>query len=285
MRCHEVVKNNSEDDMKTKMTVISFIMILFVSGCGLQQSENDRLKSENERLTKELDEYKFGAERLVSLVKKAYDEKDYESAKQNIELLRSKHPESSKNAEFGKLLKEIEKRIAEQKKKSDTEEKERIRLANIDNLGIWIIKHYVDDFGEPTKQGYVSNLYPIEGKFSNSATQDSKLNVTLLVTNSSDISIKLYEYARNNPVKGYASQGYSVKIKDCKGNRYSLSATNYSDRLSFDPADSKRVHNILLKGGQVQFWIGEDRTSTTQYQFIIDNADWYNNAYKGLSRK
>jgi hypothetical protein len=64
-----------------------------------------------------------------------------------------------------------------------------------------------------------------------------------------------------------------------------MRAENYSDRLSFNNSDSKKVHNILMKGGQIQFWIKETETPTTQYQFTIDNADWYENAYRILTNK
>ncbi|MCL1484540.1 MAG: hypothetical protein MH208_09340 [Marinobacter sp.] len=104
-----------------------------------------------------------------------------------------------KNKEFEKLLEKIKKRGVAFRKVKDEEEKERIRLANINNTGMWRVGHYVDEFGEPTKLGYINNSSHIEGVFSNTATQDSNLNVNFLITSPSKISIQLYEYAKKQP--------------------------------------------------------------------------------------
>ena len=164
----------------------------------------------------------------------------------------------------------------------EAEEKERIRLENINNTGIWTVQYYVDDFGEPTKEGYIRNTNLISGTFSNTATQNSALNVKFLITNSNDISIMLYEYAGNNPVKAYSSESYQVLIQDKDGNRLKLRATNYSDRLNFDKTTSKKVHNVLMKGGNIKFKIYESDTPTTEYDFTINNSDWYENAFAKL---
>ena len=256
-----------------------------IAGCGVSQSDYNKLKSENEKLKVEMDEYQNGEKRLIALVEKTYSERDYSQAKHNIELLSSKHPESPKNAEFKTLLKAIDKLELEQKKQKEAEEKEKTRLANINNTGIWEIDYYVNEFGDKTKNGYIRNRESIKGNFSNTATQDSPLDVKFLISNSKDISIKLFEYAGNNPVKAISSENYSVNIKDSEGKKYTLKAVNVSDRFCFNEFDSRKIHSILMKGGQVQFWIEEDSNSTNQYKFIIDKADWYSNAYQKLTGK
>lgn len=148
---------------------------------------------------------------------------------------------------------------------------------------MWRVGYYVDDFGEPTKQGYIRNTSLIRGVFSNTATQDSELDVKFLISNSYNISIQLYEYAGNNPVKAYSYESYRVLIQDTDGKRYDLRATNYeSDRLSFDKTNSRKVHSILMKGGTIKFKIIESDTPTTEYEFTIQKADWYENAYRKL---
>lgn len=271
--------------MKAKIIFLNLGVLIMIASCGVPQSDYDKLKSENEKLKGKLDECQNGAERLIASIEKAYIKRDFSQARHDIELLYSKHPESPKNAEFRILLKEIDKLELEQKKQKAAEERERIRLENINNTGIWEITYYVDQFGDKTKQGYIRNKELIGGSFSNTATQNSVLNVRFLISNSTDISIMLYEYAGNNPVKSVSSDNYSVGIKDNEGNKYSLKAVNYSDRLGFDKTASKKVHSILMQGGQVQFWIKEIDTPTTQYQFTIDKADWYDNAYKILIGK
>ena len=268
--------------MKIKIPISGIILMLIALNCGVPQSEYDKLKAENDSLKIELDECKFGAEKIVAAVEKAYTEKKYSLARENIELLFSKHPESPKNAEYKILLRKIEKKELELKKKRDAEEKERVRLANLNNTGMWKVQYYVDEFGKPTKQGYICNSLLIRGTFSNTATQDSELDVRFLISNSSDISIKLFEYAGNNPVKSYSSDSYTVMVQDKDERRLKLTATNYSDRLSFNKAASRKIHYALKKGGTLIFYIYENDTPTTQYNFIIRNADWYENAYRKL---
>jgi len=274
--------------LKTQLLIIcGIVFVTIISSCGVPQAdydklntENEQLKTENERLIIELDECKHGAEKIVAEVYKAYAGKRYTIARQNIKMLYDKHPESPKNKEFKQLLKKIEKEELAEKKRKEDEEKERIRLANINNTGIWNLCHYVDDFGEPTKKGYITNKSAIQGMFSNTATQNSVLNVSFLIPNLSEISIMLFEYAGNNPVKTFSDISYHVLIQDKDGNRLKLRAVNFSDRLTFiDKTTSIKVHNILLKGGTIKFKIVEIDTPTTEYEFTIQNADWYQNAY------
>lgn len=269
--------------MYNKITLFLFCIMLFLVSCGVPKSEYEKLKSENQKLKSELDECKNGADRLIAQVEKSYKENNFIEAKRNIELLSNNHPESPKNKEFDVLLKDIEQKIMAENKRKEEAEKERIRLENLNNTGIWSVNYYVDDFGEPTKEAYIRNTNLISGTFSNTATQNSDLNVKVLITNKSDISIMLYEYAGNNPVKAYSSEGYQVLIQDKDGNRYKFRATNWSDRLSFDKSTSTKVHNIFMKGGAIKFKIYESDTPTTEYDFTIDNADWYENAYRILS--
>ena len=267
--------------MKTGKFIYGLVIIIGFASC-VSQTDYDKLKSENDKLKIELENCQHGAEKLIANVEKAYLDKNYSEARKNIDLLAEKHPESQKNKEFSILLKTIEELELQEQKRKAIEEKEKIRLENLNNTGIWSVQYYVDDFGEPTKEGYIKNTNLISGTFSNTATQNSALNVKFLITNASDINIMLYEYAGNNPVKAYSSESYQVLIQDKDGNRLKLIATNYSDRLNFNKTASKQVHNILLKGGSIKFKIYEIDTPTTEYDFTINNADWYENAYTKL---
>jgi hypothetical protein len=276
--------------MKLKNTIYVIGIMTIVSSCGIPQADYDKVIAENENLktgiekvTSELDECQNGAEKTVAKVLKAYSEKDYATAKENINRLSEKHPESPKNAEFKKLLETIKKDELALKKVREADEKERIRLANINNTGMWRVGRYVDEFGEPTKEGYITNSSHIKGVFSNTATQDSKLNVDFLINSSSKISIQLYEYAKNNPVKAYSSESYRVLVQDKDGERLKLRAVNHSDRLRLNSSDSRKLNKVLLKGGSIKFKIYEIDTPTTEYEFTISNADWYDNAIKKLA--
>ena len=179
-----------------------------------------------------------------------------------------------------KLLKKLNKKNLLEKKA-----KEERRLVNLNNTGMWKVEFFVDNFGEPTKQGYIINHSKIRGVFSNTATQDSKLDVEFVITDSDNIAIMLYEYAGNNPVKDYSSNQYEILMQDKDGKRFTLEATNYSERLSCGSSDSKKIHKALLKGGNIKFRIIKKRTSTTNYSFSTGNTKWYNNTYKKLKGK
>jgi hypothetical protein len=85
----------------------------------------------------------------------------------------------------------------------------------------------------------------------------------------------LYEYARNNPVKAISSDSYRVLVQDKDANKLSLWATNYSDRLSLNKSDANKLYTALMKGGAIKFRITDVETPTTEYEFSIQNADWY----------
>lgn len=149
------------------------------------------------------------------------------------------------------------------------------------SLGIWTISHYVDEFGEPTKDGFI--LGSTQGTFSNSATEGSDLNVDLLIDNESKISIQLYEYAGSNPVKSGISENYRIKIKSSDGNTATLNAYNGSDRLTLDKKDSKILSSFLLKGGKLSFYIVEvSEYSSSNYKFEINDTSGFDKALSQL---
>ena len=272
--------------MKTTiMKKIITLLTLLIISCGISEHEHKKVLEENKNLIEKLDDCKNGAEKLIARVENAYKEKEYASAIKNIELLSKKHPESPKNKDFKFLLVKIEKEKTEIKKQLEEKEKEKIRIANLNNTGIWNVKYYVDEFGESTKDGYISCIDDLDGLFSNSATQNSELKVRFLITSSTDVNFKLYEYADNNPVKAYSANEYRIFIQDKDGKRHKLIATNYHDRLSFGTSHSKIVHNVLKKGGTVKFSLYEIDTPTSEYKFTIQNADYYDNAYRILKSK
>jgi len=155
------------------------------------------------------------------------------------------------------------------------------RLANLNKTGIWTVGYFVDEFGKPTKEEYIRNTEFISGAFSNSATQDSKLNVKFLISGSKEVAVQLYEYAGRNPVKAYTTTKYTVLLEDKDGKRSKLAAQNWSERLVFGASHSKKVHSSFMKGGTVTFRIYETERSINTYSFSV-NSTWYENAYRKL---
>jgi len=167
---------------------------------------------------------------------------------------------------------------------NSSEEIEIEEVSNEDDsvFGMWSLNYYVDAFGEPTKKGYIQNYTGISGTFSNTATHNSRLNVTILISNDSSIYLQLYEYGNSNPVKASSYRGYEALVQDTEGERVKLRPSNNSDRLKFSPEDSNEIHKILMKGGEVKFKIHETKNKTTEYSFSIKEADMYDKAYAKL---
>lgn len=163
---------------------------------------------------------------------------------------------------------------------------EKIRIAKENDFGVWQTGFYVDDFGEPTKKGYISNVPSFLGKFSNSATENADLTVRFLVSGPSDISIQLYEYAGKNPVKKGIEEGYKIKVKQDSIPPVILNANNYDDRLYINKQDSKKLNDMLIKGGNFKFSIVEiSKYSSSSYFFEIPNATGYSKAMLKLQSK
>ena len=57
--------------MKAKKNFLYWVVLVILAGCGVPQSDYDKLKSENEKLKGELDKSKNSAERLIAEVEKS----------------------------------------------------------------------------------------------------------------------------------------------------------------------------------------------------------------------
>jgi len=273
---------------KRTRIIYGIVLMTIVSSCGVSQSDYDKLKEENERL-------QYIEERLVANVEEFYNEKNYIFARHNIEMLNKIHPESPKNEEFKELLKVIEKEELEQKK--DIFKGFRLIGEIMANKGMWSVRNYVDEFGEPKMYSYVTNTSLIHGTFSNYETQDSKLDVRFLIRYSHDILIRLYDSGENklisrtvrldeNHTLHRSRITYTVLIQDKDGYRTSLIAVyNTLDGLRFDETESQKIHNVLMTGGTIKFKITDTDYPTIEYQFTIQNADGYEGAYLSMDKE
>ncbi len=175
--------------------------LLFIMwSCGVPQKEYqkatetiDSLVVIIDSLRSQVDELENGEARLVSAIDLAIEHEDWIGAEANIQKLEARHPESSRCSFYKAKAEEIQPLVAIQQKAIEKAKRDSVRLANIDNLGNWEIKYYVDDFGEPTKEGYITYKSLIKGRFSNSATNNSILDVVLLF-GEDYYNIKLFEY-------------------------------------------------------------------------------------------
>lgn len=233
-------------------------------------------------LEREVDELKNGEDRLVARIKNSYESEKFDSVSVYAAELERRFPESGELMEMEKLVEKAEDLLEKQKAAALAAAQERERLANLNNTGIWEVTYYVDDFGAPTKSGYIRNSSLISGTFSNTATEDSDLNVRFLINSYKDISIMLFEYAGNNPVKAYSTDDYRIRMR-ANGGTYDMNGTNYGDRIRLEESDAAKVHNAFKKGGEVMFYIVERETPTTNYSFRIAETKYYDNAYRILT--
>ncbi len=265
--------------MKKSIIILCSLLV----GCGISEqkydaaiSKCDSLNLVIENLREEIDDLKNGEDRLVNLAKNAYSSKQYILANQYIESLKSKHPESAQLSYLSKLQGEIQPKIQEELAAIEKHRRDSVRLANIDNLGVWEIGYYVDDFGEKTKKAYVST--ELLGTFSNSATTNSNLRVRFLIDNQS-IRIQLYEYARNHPIKGEGTVIF--KARDTNNKEYTIRAWN-SDSGDTSVNDGTgnigALRQLLLEGGALKFIATAGSYSTSEYKFTLENADFLENA-------
>lgn len=283
-----------------KKTVLFLILTMVLLGCGVDKSEYDKvvvecntLRAKVRKLEKEIDELKHGEERLIGLIENSINNKNYVDAENKIKTLFSRHPESLKTEHYKSVLTKLAPKLKKQKADIEKHKQDSIKLANINNLGIWEINYFVDEFGEPTNDGYITTKNPIYGTFSNTATEGSALRARFIIADKKDIAIKLFEYNRDNPVKDHDS--YRVLVQDKDGERYEFRAHNSSDRITFSDyldywhgnhnegiSHSEKMHKILLKGGRIKIKLINSDRETTQYYIEIVNADWYENAYTKL---
>lgn len=256
-----------------------------LSACGVPQADYDKLNAEAVSLRAQIDELENGEARLLTKAKQSIETENLTSLRSHIKSLEDNHPQSVGIDALKDALATMEAKRAERAAFVEASRLKEQADADRNKTGIWSLVYYTDEFGELTKDAIVWNTSLIKGKFSNSATQDSPLNIRIIVDGPREVDIKLYEYAGNNPVKAYRAEEYIVSIQDKDGERERLIATNRGDRLSFGPKHSTIVTKALSKGGTVKLNIVQTETPTTQYSFVVSEAKFFDNAMRLLSEK
>lgn len=132
----------------------------------------------------------------------------------------------------------------------------------------WETKFYVDDFDDPTEQGYITRTIS-GGAFSNSATTNANLTVKLLVEE--DVfDIILLEYD-SQKVKNSSSRPDKYKVRIKNGDtKYEYDAENYGDRITFNKKDANEIIQLVQNSEKLKFVIIEisDYTKST-YKFSL----------------
>jgi len=118
-----------------QILTIGFLMTGLISCGGVSQNEYDTLKTENEKLKQEIEDLKFGPDKLLSQAKIYIDSKDFTNAKIELQNLIEKHPASQQVTEAKQLITIADNGIKEQKASEEKailekEKAEKDRLAN-----------------------------------------------------------------------------------------------------------------------------------------------------------
>ncbi len=268
-----------------KKNYLLLVLSIFLSACGVPQSDYDALVAENEKLLNALDEIKNGEPRLIAIAQREYDNNNFTEARNVILKIEKLYPQSASLVDMRNLMKHMDKSEAEEKMRKEAAAKEADRLKNLSNTGMWSIVYYTDEFGEKTNEAFIWNAERIRGSFSNTATQNSALDVRFFIDGKSEVDIVLFEYAGNKPVKAYSPDKYNVGLLDNDGLRHKIYAYNRGDRLSFGPQHSSIITSSLLKGGDIKFSIYEADRPTNEYFFKVSNVEYFENALRLLAEK
>jgi hypothetical protein len=97
-----------------KLLTIAFVSIELVSCDSVSRQEYNIIKGENEQLKKEIDDLKYGPEKLLSKAKFYIEKSDFYKAKSELQILIDKHPTFVNISEAKQLLSIVENNIKEQ---------------------------------------------------------------------------------------------------------------------------------------------------------------------------
>lgn len=158
---------------------------------------------------------------------------------------------------------------------------EKQSLLDSEDMGIWTIRYFVDDFGDYTNDAYIITEKKGSGTFSNSATQKSDLRWQILVDDWGQAFFFLYEYG-NSQVTGSSSYPteYTISVKLIDGTVKTFSATNSYDRLEIDYKDMLEFLDILLEGEPFKMTIKEKSSYySSSYNLGTIEPEGFSNAF------
>lgn len=142
-------------------------------------------------------------------------------------------------------------------------------ITPIGDNGVWLVKNYVDEFGNPTDNKYITTS--TIGTFSNSATNGSELYVEILV-NKNNVEIELLEYG-SYPISVIGRSAYINVKMSVNGETIDVGEATfdkYTKRLTINNA--LPVFKALTENPNVRMLITIDDYSLSKYLFDIDSA-------------
>ena len=240
------------------------VILIFLTGCGPSPEEI----AEQEIVEQEI-------------VKQKTAEQEVKELYQN--LINDPYKNACKNEEEFKRLKSMEARNGTDLYQHEAERMIKYYSSRcIDNVGNWTYGFYVDEFGDSTNQGYVSQT--VKGTFSNSATEGSRLRVSMFVsTDGYRIEtpfFRLYEYDGKNPLKGrwssdnqWASNNLYCRIKYDDGR---IGVLRMMQSEGDDYFITYGLRSVIESEGKAAFSCEKVKSPLTKYFFKFDFAYFKN---------
>lgn len=149
----------------------------------------------------------------------------------------------------------------------------------------WQLNYYVDEFKLPTDDAYITTAAPIAGTFCNSAVDDERLNVSILI-DEFGVSFVLYEYGDNKVKNSFSSKcAYDVTMLDDAKQKTHFTGgmiASGGDRIEFTAKDSETIMEALLENAALSFYIAEQENPTTNYLFTIADTDGFAEVFNQL---
>lgn len=257
--------------MKTLMALFLFSTIL--CSCGISEKEYNKVVHERDSLLQVNEQLINGEERLMNYIILHSDTKEYIQAFENLKNLKKHHPESPLLKKHKDLFSTIESKATILIDSIDKAKNDSIKLANINELGVWQIGDIVNEFDEPTGKKFVCANF--NGILKNSATAGSELRVYLQVADFYDeggykINLRYDEYNNGTFEREICQYAKIIDKKSRKVYRSNNEGAFYDeDHKGYDLKD------ILTHEGSydfiMQFKYG------TEYRFTI-NTEHLNNA-------
>lgn len=267
--------------MKRIFVILSFGLLW---GCVKQSTHDQALRAidslmvVNQTLIEENDELLNGEKRLIDYIELYHRNKDYVKSYEFITMLKSRHPASNYLIQKEKMVVSIERGARIMQDSIDKAREDSVKLANINELGIWEVRDVKNDFDEPTGKKYLSA--DVHGRFTNSATIGSSLNVSIRIDNVDKLSLYFDEY--NDGTIDGDDDISSIKVVNKKARKVYESL--WFDQASFDrlyekgenkTKSYKKLVNILADEGIYEIEVFTEYK--TLYTFTI-NSQYLENA-------
>lgn len=141
----------------------------------------------------------------------------------------------------------------------------------------WKQTPYVDKWGTPQLEFYLTNKYNISGFFETPYSNDELCSLTIMIDcqkpKRPKVSFLIYEYD-DYLIKDISDYGTSFKVYIKAGpHDYTIRGTHSGDRITFNKANSKTIIKLLSDYPSLRFIIeNQSENDRTKYSFNLNDT-------------